>query len=295
MSYKESFLSYLQNERRYSVLTVRSYGDDLNQFFLFLTEDNETIDLNDISASDVRRWLVHLMNNGYNQSSVHRKISSLSSFFKYMRKEGVMDHSPTDNVILPKMKKRLPVFVDENVLNESLDTFDFGDDFRGKRNRAMIELLYMTGMRRSELINLRDGDVDFHGCSVKVTGKRNKQRIIPLESTHSDMLRDYNDLRNSTFGYTANGYFFVTDKGNKLYDKFVYNTVKGYLSMITTLDKRSPHVLRHTFATHMLNHGADLNAIKELLGHANLSATQVYTHNTFEKLKKTYSKAHPRA
>jgi integrase/recombinase XerC len=202
---------------------------------------------------------------------------------------------PLEKVVLPKRKKSLPVFVEEGAISDLLDNYSFGDDFAGIRNRTIIEMLYFTGMRRAELIGLRIADVDLQEGALKVTGKRNKQRIIPIVNSFRKRLEEYISVRDTTVPTVNNDWFFITDKGNKLYDKYVYNTVNGYLAMVTTIEKKSPHILRHTFATHMLNHGADLNSIKELLGHANLSATQIYTHNTFEKLKKVYKQAHPRA
>ena len=196
---------------------------------------------------------------------------------------------------MPKRKKALPVFVEEEAMVKLLDNLSFGDTFTGIRNRTIIEFLYVTGMRRSELIGLRNIDVDLQEATVKVTGKRNKQRIIPLVKPFIIRLEEYIKLRDELITEGSEGWFFITDKGNKLYDKYVYNVVNSYLAMVTTIEKKSPHILRHTFATHMLNRGADLNSIKELLGHANLSATQIYTHNTFEKLKKIYKQAHPRA
>jgi integrase/recombinase XerC len=210
-----------------------------------------------------------------------------------MRKHGLSTTDPLAGLKLPKKPKQLPVFVAEEALDRLLDDFKFGDNFSGIRDRTIIEFLYLTGMRRSELISLRDGDVDLSSGQVRVTGKRNKQRVIPLAASFLKSLEIYLQARSKTSH--EGDWFFVTDKGNKLYDKGVYNTVRRYLSMVTTVEKKSPHVLRHTFATHMLNHGADLNSIKELLGHASLSATQVYTHNTFEQLKKVYKQAHPRA
>jgi integrase/recombinase XerC len=200
-----------------------------------------------------------------------------------------------EKVVLPRRKKKLPVFVAEDALGKLLDMYEFGSDFRGLRNRTMIEMLYLTGMRRAELIGLRNSDLDLAASTLRVTGKRNKHRIIPLLDSFRTRLNEYIELKNSTFNTIPGDWFFVTDSGKKLYDKHVYNTVRSYLAMVTTIEKKSPHVLRHTFATHMLNHGADLNSIKELLGHSNLSATQIYTHNTFEKLKEVYKQAHPRA
>jgi integrase/recombinase XerC len=236
-----------------------------------------------------------MLENGYASVSVHRKISCLRVFYRYLRKEGFTKTDPLEKVVLPKMKKRLPVFVEEDSINRLLDDLDFGKDFKGIRNRLIVEMLYLTGMRRAELTGLRDIDVDIDGASVKVTGKRNKQRIIPLLKSFTMRIEEYLKARNEAFPNIEKRWFFVSNKGNKLYDKYVYNTVRSYLTMVTTIDKRSPHVLRHTFATHMLNHGADLNSIKEFLGHANLSATQIYTHNSFEKLRRIYKQAHPRA
>lgn len=295
MNHKESFLQHLQTEKRYSLNTVISYKNDLDQFFNFLKENDMPSDLSEINSHHIRAWIVFLMDNDMIPVTVHRKISCLRVFFRYLRKEGFVKGDPMEKVVLPKRKKRLPVFVEEDALANLLDKNYFNDDFSGIRNRTIIEMLYLTGMRRAELIGIKMNDIDLSESAVRVTGKRNKQRIIPLTKEFCERLRTYQHSRNSLFGEGGNGWFFLTDSGNKLYDKFVYNLVKNYLSIVTTIEKKSPHILRHTFATHMLNRGADLNAIKEFLGHANLSATQVYTHNTFEKLKKIYKQAHPRA
>ncbi len=295
MSHKESFLQYLQIEKRYSLHTVRSYLNDLDQFFSFLISQGLPDDPINVTSHDIRAWVVSMLENTYTATSVHRKISCLRVFYRYLRKEGIMKNDPLEKVVLPKRKKTLPVFVEEDALSKLLDSYTFGDDFCGIRNRTIIEMLYVTGMRRSELIGLRDKDIDLSEATVKVTGKRNKQRIIPLVRPFVKRLEEYLKLREESALKNSEGWFFFTDKGNKLYDKYVYNTVNSYLAVVTTIEKKSPHILRHTFATHMLNHGADLNSIKELLGHANLSATQIYTHNTFEKLKKIYKQAHPRA
>jgi integrase/recombinase XerC len=246
-------------------------------------------------SSDIRAWVVSLMESGYSAGSVHRKISVLRSFYRYLRREKLISGDPVSKVILPRRRKKLPVFVEELSLEKLLDRFDFGEDFAGLRNRTIIEMLYLTGMRRAELISLKDKDFDLKGGSVRVTGKRSKERIIPLAGSFLKNIDRYILLKNDVGFDNPEGWFFVTDRGNKLYDKFVYNIVTRYLTLVTTVEKKSPHVLRHTFATHMLNHGADLNSIKEILGHANLSATQIYTHTTFEKLKSVYNQAHPRA
>jgi integrase/recombinase XerC len=295
MDHKESFLQYLQIEKRYSPLTVRSYLNDLDQFDKYLVAQNLPGSPESITSHDIRSWIVSLLENGYTSVSVHRKVSCLRVFYRYLRKEGFTKADPLEKVVLPKMKKKLPVFVDEDSLNKLLDDYDFGGDFKGIRNRLIVEMLYLTGIRRAELTGLHDIDVDIEGATVKVTGKRNKQRIIPLLKSFTARIKEYIKVRNEAFPVIENRWFFISNKGNKLYDKYVYNIVRKYLTMVTTIEKRSPHVLRHTFATHMLNRGADLNSIKELLGHANLSATQIYTHNSFEKLRKVYKQAHPRA
>jgi integrase/recombinase XerC len=295
MDHKESFLRYLKTEKRYSPLTVRSYLNDLNQFEGHLRLQDFSGDPGGISSGDIRGWVVSLVENGYSSRSIHRKISSLRVFYRYLRKEGVLQKDPAEKVVLPKMRKRLPVFVEEGTLDKLLDGYEFGNDFQGRRNSAVIEMLYSTGMRRAELTGLRDADVDLGGATVKVTGKRNKQRIIPLLKPFTVRLEEYLKIRDESLPRSPEGWFFVSNKGNKLYDKYVYNIVRKYLAMVTTIEKKSPHVLRHSFATHMLNRGADLNSIKEFLGHANLSATQIYTHNSFEQLRKIYKQAHPRA
>jgi integrase/recombinase XerC len=295
MSHKESFLQYLQVEKRYSPHTVRSYLNDLDQFYAFLSSMDLPDDAVSVTSHDIRAWIVSMLDSNYTTTSVHRKISCLRVFYHYLRKEGIVKNDPLEKIVLPKRKKTLPVFVEEDALANLFDNNSFTNDFTGIRNRTIIEMLYMTGMRRSELIGLRNTDVDLSEGAVKVTGKRNKQRIIPLIKPFIPDLVEYIQLRDEINTPEKDGWFFITDKGNKLYDKYVYNTVNSYLSMVTTIEKKSPHILRHTFATHMLNRGADLNSIKELLGHANLSATQIYTHNTFEKLKKVYKQAHPRA
>jgi len=293
MERKESFLQYIRTEKRYSRHTVRSYQNDLDQFFEWLGRYDPAVVPESVTSGDVRAWMVSLIEGGSAISTVHRKMSALRAFFRYMRKHSMGTADPMSGVRLPKKPKQLPVFVAEDALAKLLDEYNFGDNFSGIRDRTIVEILYLTGMRRSELISLSDEDIDLASGQVRVTGKRSKQRIIPLTNTFIKSLEVYLQVRHKEVPDAK--WFFVTDKGNKMYDKSVYNIVRRYLSMVTTVEKKSPHVLRHTFATHMLNHGADLNSIKELLGHASLSATQVYTHNTFEQLKKVYKQAHPRA
>lgn len=295
--YKDLFLKYLQFEKRFSANTIKSYKNDLDQFADFVVanlEDN--MELLRIDEKVVRAWIVSLMEKKFSSTSINRKISSLKTFYKFLLREGHIKSNPMDKVVSPKVAKKLPTFVEEKQLINLLDDYSFGDDFTGIRNKTIIEMFYNTGIRLSELIGLNDNSLDFNNSSVKVLGKRNKERIIPLNPSFIKSLRKYIELRNSEFtSKNEKNYLFVTDKGNKLYEKFVYRIVNRYLNLVTTIEKKSPHVLRHTFATHLLNRGADLNSIKELLGHANLAATQVYTHNTFEKLKSIYKQAHPRA
>lgn len=293
MDIKESFLQYIRAGKRYSRHTVTSYKNDLEQFMSWLEEFRPGTSLPCVTHGDVRGWMVSLLEGGASAATVHRKMSALRSLFRHMRRHELISADPMAGLKLPRKPKQLPVFVAEDALVKLLDEFRFGDNFSGIRDRTVVEFLYLTGMRRSELINLRDTDVDLSAGQVRVTGKREKQRVIPLPSGFVKSLNSYLESRREQG--LAGDWFFVTDRGNKMYDRAVYNIVTRYLAMVTTIEKKSPHVLRHTFATHMLNRGADLNSIKELLGHASLSATQVYTHNTFEQLKKIYKQAHPRA
>ena len=289
----DDFLRYLQAEKRYAEHTIKAYKNDLNQFHAFCQEsDSESMDLH---FRTIRSWVVSLMDSGYSSRTVHRKLTSLSTYCNYLIKEGQLESNPVKRVLKPKLSKRVPAFVEEGKLDLLLDEYDFGENFTGCRNRLVLDLLYQTGMRRSELIGLTIGSINREGKSVKVIGKRGKERIIPVGDELLAAIEKYMVLRKEVVADKAVDRLLVTEKGKAAYDKLIYRIVNSYLAMVTTLDKRSPHVLRHTFATHMLNGGADLNAIKELLGHANLSATQVYTHNTYKKLKSIYNQAHPRA
>jgi integrase/recombinase XerC len=288
------FLQYIQYIKHYSPHTIRSYRKDLEQFFAFClinADEDESV----IDHHQIRNWIVELMETGNSARTTNRKISTLKTYFRYLLKEGIVTVNPVAKVLTPKSEKRLPVFVNENQMNHLLDDIEFGDDYSGFRNRLIIETFYNTGTRLSELINIRVTDVDFSLQVIKVLGKRNKERIIPLSGSFCDLMEKYVSARETAFPNDGNGWLYLTDAGKKLYPRLVYRVVNRFLSLVTTSDKKSPHVLRHTFATHILNRGADLNAIKELLGHANLSATEVYTHNTFEKLKSIYKQAHPRA
>jgi integrase/recombinase XerC len=290
-----SFLKYLEFEKRYSLRTIESYRIDLMQFSDFCLKNAAIESIITIEALAIRDWIVYLLDSGYSNRSVNRKISALKSFYKYLLRNKFVDTIPIAKIESLKNKKRLPVFVPESKIDQLAELIDWGEGFPGKRNVLIFQMLYFTGMRLSELIFLKETDFDPSNLNLKVLGKRNKERLIPVTPQFSSDIAAYIGLKQEIFGAAGTQYLFVTDKGMKLYPNFVYRVVKSALSLITTMDKRSPHVLRHTFATHMLNNGAEINAIKELLGHANLAATQVYTHNTFEKLKKIYKQAHPRA
>ena len=289
----DEFLKYLQLEKRYSPHTVKAYQIDLTQFQDYLEETYECV-LQKAKHSMVRSWLAQMLDYGISSRSVNRKITALKSFYKFLLKEEIIIEDPTIKVVSPKMSKKLPAFVEEGQMRQLLDELDFTDDYAGVRDKLMIELFYSTGIRQAELINLKIKDVDLSSNLIKVLGKRNKERLIPLTIELRQKIDAYLNLR-AELSIKDSKYLLLTNKGKKLYPTLVYRQVNHYLSQVTSLDKKSPHVLRHTFATHMLNNGADLNAIKELLGHANLSATQVYTHNTIDKLKKIYKQAHPRA
>ena len=293
--YKDLFLKYLQFEKRFSQNTIRSYENDIRHFSLFIENTGYQNGIQNASDKIIRAWIVDMMEKDFSSISINRKISTLKSFYKFLIKEGHVTKNPMDKVTTPKSSKKIPSFIDEKHINSLLDEFSFGDSFSGLRNKTIIEMFYNTGIRLSELVELKNSDINLLESNLKVVGKRNKERIIPLHFSFIKSIKQYLQARDIEFNNLKHDYFFITDRGNKLYEKFVYRIVNKYLKFVSTIEKKSPHILRHTFATHLLNRGADLNAIKELLGHANLSATQVYTHNTFEKLKSIYKQAHPRA
>lgn len=291
----EEFLKYLKYEKRYSVHTVQSYTTDLSQFISFCNHTLGNFKLSNVDAKLIRQWVVFLLDNFYSEKSVSRKLSSLRTFFRYLEKKGLIQENPVSGLVSPKSKKRLPVFVDENSMRLLFDEVDFGNGFEAERDRLIIELLYSTGIRLSELIGLTNESFNRDNQTIKVLGKRNKERIIPYNKCIETRIANYLDVRKGMGEHIKTNSFFVTSKLKPIYPKLVYRVVNQYLSKVSTAKKKSPHVLRHSFATHMLNNGADLNAIKELLGHANLSATQIYTHTIFTKLKDIYNHAHPRA
>ncbi len=291
---KESFLEYLSLERNYSSKTVRSYEIDLTQFESYFRGVDECLGYTDVDADLIRGWVLSLMEEGYTATSVNRKLSSLRSFYHFLLRKQQITADPTAKVVGPKKKRPLPVFVKESDMDCLLDKTDFGEGFEGMRDRMMLEMFYATGIRLSELIGLNDADVDFSARVMKVTGKRSKQRLIPFGKELEMDMRAYLSVRDESCGRTCPA-FFVRKNGERLYPELVYRVVKRNLSKVVTLRKKSPHVLRHSFATSMLNHQAELEAVKELLGHESLMTTQVYTHTTFEELKKVYEQAHPRA
>jgi integrase/recombinase XerC len=283
------FLDYLSSEKRFSGHTVIAYENDLKQFFEF-SEIDDLPKLAEINHQLIRSWLVNMIDTGLTNKTVNRKLSSLRSFVKWCQKNTFLDQNPFKKVVAPKVSKRLPVFVKESELdNEKLADY-FSDDFKGLRNLLIIEIFYQTGIRLTELINMKISDIQNE--SIKVLGKRNKERVVPISNKLSQKIKDYLVLRVQLNTQEEN--LFIRENGKKIYEKLVYRIINIYLSSHTNLEKRSPHVLRHTFATHMMNNGVGLEVLKNLLGHADLTATQVYTHNSFSQLTNIYSQAHPR-
>jgi integrase/recombinase XerC len=287
--FMHDFLNYLSTERRFSEHTCLAYKKDIEQFIEFSGVIQQS-ELLEVEAKLIRGWIVDLIDNGYVNRSVNRKLSSLRTYFGWLAKTGTIDTNPMQSIKGPKAEKRLPSFAQQQEFKESKTKVLFGEDFDGVRDKLMFEVLYQTGIRSSELVNLRDVNVDKQ--QIKVLGKRNKERIIPIGEQLGELINRYRDLRKVLLA--NNDYFFVLNSGKKLYPKFVYRKINKYLGLVTDLEKKSPHVMRHTFATHMLNNGAGLEALKELLGHASLSATQIYTHNSFSEITTIYSQSHPR-
>jgi integrase/recombinase XerC len=293
----QDFLNYLKYEKRVSPHTVTAYEHDLSQFFSFLQENLEVYQLEDVQTEDIRAWVISLLEDEELQAkSVNRKISAVRAFYRYKLKIKEISYNPTLVLQAPKVPKKLPQYVDQKDMAHLFEDVPFEETFEGLRDRTILELFYATGMRLSELLNIKTQDIHLQDNTIKVLGKRNKERIVPFGNKMSELLTSYMENLQKKFNEgTKNNYIFVTANGDQLYPKAVYRIVRKYLDMVTTIDKRSPHVIRHTFATHLLNNGADLNAIKTILGHSSLAATQVYTHNSIEKLKSIYNQAHPRA
>ncbi|MCR4877916.1 MAG: tyrosine recombinase XerC [Bacteroidales bacterium] len=296
MSY-EDFIDYLKYEKRVSPHTVTAYENDMSQFFSFLEEKLEINQLQDVHTEDIRTWIISLLEDESLQAkSVNRKISAVRAFYRYKLKIKELKVNPTLSIHAPKIPKKLPQYVDQKDMEHLFADIPFEESFEGLRDRTILELFYATGMRLSELLNIKVQDIHLQENTVKVLGKRNKERVIPFGNRLEELLTLYlENLQKKFCEGTENNYIFVTANGKQLYPKAVYRIVRKYLDMVTTIDKRSPHVIRHTFATHLLNKGADLNAIKTILGHSSLAATQVYTHNSIEQLKSIYKQAHPRA
>ena len=288
-----AFLSYLQFEKRYSAHMITAYTNDLIQFFDFIESQYDKFELEQVSGTMVRTWLASLKEAALTGKSLNRKISSLKSFFKFQIQNGALTKSPMETVTSPKISKRLPAFVAENDIQQLLLNLSFAEGWKGFTEKMVIQLFYATGMRLSELIQCKQNNVDLGKKQIKVLGKGNKERILPISAELALELKKYIQQKPAEAEGVPN--LFVTEKGKPLQPRAVYTFVKFYLSQVTTLQKKSPHVLRHSFATHLMNNGADLNAVKELLGHSSLAATQVYTHNTIEKLKEVFAKAHPKA
>ncbi|HRY33013.1 MAG TPA: tyrosine recombinase XerC [Bacteroidales bacterium] len=297
MNTTERFLQYIRFEKRYSPHTVLAYQKDLAQFQQYIDQCYPECEISQADHQMIRSWLVGMMNKKLTARSVNRKLTALKSFYRFLLKEQLISINPMVKVVAPRIPRRLPEFVPEDQLSEILSANIETEDYGLFRDRMIVEVFYSTGIRRIELINLKDTDVSFYTHSIKVLGKRNKERLIPIGGHLESLLQTYMDRKQKEFELVtqAETWLFLSKKGRKLNPRSVYKIVNEYLDKLSHMEKRSPHVLRHSFATHMLNRGADLNAIKELLGHANLSATQVYTHNTIEKLKKVYEQAHPRA
>lgn len=289
-----SFLDYIRYERNLAERTIEEYGSDIAQFRDFVYVEEGEIELNTVTAEIIREWIVSLMDRGLLSSTINQKLSSLRAFYNYLLRMGKIEKDPLRKITGPKKNKPLPAFVREAEMDKLLDETDFGEGFVGCRDRLIIEMFYVTGMRRAELIGLKDSDIDLTSMQMKVTGKRNKQRIIPFGHELKASIEEYINIRSETLEVMPEA-FFVKEDGYQLPKSLVYKVVTENLSKVVTQKKRSPHVLRHTFATTMLNNEAELSAVKELLGHSSLATTEVYTHTTFEELKKVYKQAHPRA
>ena len=289
----QSFLDYLQFEKRYSLHTIEAYRNDLDQFFLFLIDSFDSPEISKILPTFIRTWLASLKSDDISSKSINRKASSLKSFFKYLMKMGKLEVSPMITVHTPKINKRLPEFVLEDDMQTLFNHVEFPDNWKGKTERLVLLLFYSTGMRLTELITIKEVDVDYSKSQIKVLGKGNKERIVPISAEMRDSLKEYVAEKSVQIEGITN--LFTDEKGKALQQRKVYTFVNQYLSTITTIKKKSPHILRHSFATHLMNNGASLNAVKELLGHSSLASTQVYTHNTIDKLKDIFKKAHPKA
>lgn len=291
----KSFTDYLNLERNYSVLTINAYEKDITSFQAFLQSEYDDANMAEANYSQIRSWIVSLVESKLSNRSINRKVSALNSFYKFLLKIGVLEVNPLAKHKALKTSKKIQVPFSEAEVAIAIDELHHDDDFQGIRNKLIIELFYSTGIRRIELVNLKLSDIDIANNQLKVLGKRNKERYVPLLNTVIETIKRYLDKRQGLEVITDKDTFFLTNKGVKIYETLVYRIINDYFSQASNKVKKSPHILRHSFATHLLNQGADLNAVKELLGHSSLAATQVYTHNSIAELKKVYSKAHPRS
>ncbi|MFT5761195.1 MAG: integrase/recombinase XerC [Polaribacter sp.] len=288
-----SFLEYLVLERKYSNHTVTAYKKDISSFYEFCKDEYETESLKDVNYSQIRSWIVRLVDEGISNNSINRKVSSLKSFYKFLQKTAQVKSNPLIKHKSLKVAKKVQVPFTSKEINEVIDNLETENDFKSLRDKLIVELFYSTGMRRAELINLKQEAINFQSKTVKVLGKRNKERLIPLIGSVLKTIEEYLSFKKEI--PTNTDYLFVTEKGKKIYETLVYRIINNYFSHVSTKVKKSPHILRHSFATHLLNQGADLNSVKELLGHSSLASTQVYTHNSLEKIKQVYNQAHPRS
>lgn len=289
-----AFISYLRLEKNYSEHTVKAYEKDIDAFSSFCREHHGEINLENVSYPLIRNWIVHLSDQGISNRTINRKISSLQAYYKFLLKVGDIVISPLVKHRALKTNKKVEVPFSETEMETILSKIPFDEDFEGERDKLIIELLYTTGMRRAELVNLKVTDVNFSGHTLKVLGKRNKERILPLLPATMERIKNYLTKRSELENASDSTYLLLTKEGLKIYETLVYRTINKYFSLVSPKVKKSPHILRHTFATHLLNRGADLNSVKELLGHSSLASTQVYTHNSIAELKKVHQKAHPR-
>ena len=291
----QEFLNYLTFQKRYSQNTIISYQNDITVFFDFACVEYNIVSVNEITATIVRTWLASLKENKASSKTINRKISSLKAFFKYQLRLNKISVSPVASISSLKVSRPLPSFIDQKDINTLLTHDFFPDTFEGKTNFLIFEILYQTGMRRNELINLKENDIEQNSATIKVLGKGNKERLIPANNELLKMIRKYIVEKQNEFPGLSENWLLINKKGKKLYPKYVYNIVKTNLGKVSTNQRKSPHILRHSFATHLTNNGAEINAIKELLGHSSLASTQIYAHNTIEKLKKVHKQAHPKS
>lgn len=291
---KQAYADYLLKEKNYSLLTVRAYGDDVASFERFITDRDADAVLETVNYSQIRSWIVFLVEEGMSNTSVNRKVSSLKSFYKFLLRSKQITVNPLQQHKSLKTEKKVQVPFSEKELQDVINEIEYPDDFEGVRNRLIVELFYTTGMRRAELIGLKLNSYDAGAKTLRVLGKRNKERILPVLGCTAELIRLYLEKRKGLETITAPETLILNNRGNKLSESFVYRLINCYFSVVSGKVKKSPHILRHTFATHLLNNGADLNSVKELLGHASLASTQVYTHSSLAELKKVYGEAHPR-